>query len=240
MHTNTFITYLHKKNHENPNIIRPCAEVGKQPPVEKPAHEKTVSDIIRDREPEAPGFEKDRLMLRHTFAFSLARLARLQEAQEAQAEKNVPILLPMEKWLSSKITVTKEKELSPIEEFWQMRKEKSSYAILPGGRIIDLQTLAGGDYSHSSYPLMMHAPAANREAVVTREKMMQIEQTITTQTRQLEKRLNDALRAPIAHGKIAGDGILVNQQEIKLSSLTDGVYNMLLERIKKEKSMRGY
>jgi hypothetical protein len=231
MHTTAFVTYLHKGNRENRDIIWPAAGPGDEIPGEKPGTEKTAGDMIR--EPEAPGFEKERLQLRYTFAFSLARA---QEAQPAGSHiKNVSILLPAEQWLSSKTTTTKENELSPIEEFWQKAAGSSTSPIVPGSRIIDLQSLADGDYTHP-YPVMRHAPP--QEAEITREKIMQIEQTIAAQTKQIEKRLQDATRT--SPGKTGINGLFSGQQEIKLSFLADGVYKILLDRIKKERSMRGY
>lgn len=231
MHTTAFVDYLHKGNRENQEIIRSTAAPGNETPVEKPGMEKTAGDMIR--EPEAPGFEKERLQLRYTFAFSLARAL---EAQPAGGHiKTVPILLPTEQWLSSKASTTKEKELSPIEEFWQRAIERSTTPNVPGTRIVDLKSLAGSDYTNP-YPVMRHAPP--QETTVTREKILQIEQTIAAQTKQLENRLKDAART--SPGKTALDGLFTGQHGATISNLADGVYKILLDRIKKERSMRGY
>ncbi|UCH97382.1 MAG: hypothetical protein JSV88_11165, partial [Candidatus Aminicenantes bacterium] len=118
-----------------------------------------------------------------------------------------------------------ETELSHIEKFMQQGREKG----------INLKSLLGYDYP-AAQPLMKHV--YSHEKNVTREQIKQIEQTIAARGKQLENRLKDAIKT--SPGKSGLAGFPAGQPGVKLSNLAESVYKILLDRIKKERSMRGY
>lgn len=201
---------------------------------------RTYGEALREKTPlpELPGFERERLESRYTSAFYLAGKQDTQVPHTHRQSR--PLSMPAKEWLSSR-TVTAEmvepgSEPSSIENFLQKGKEQAA-ASRPAAaqRTIDLSSLAGENDSHRQ-PVIKHAPPT--ENSLTEERIKKIEQTIITQTRQFENRLKDAVKT--SETKIGSRETTAIPTGSKLSNLADGVYDLIVERIKRERSMRGY
>jgi hypothetical protein len=84
-------------------------------------------------------------------------------------------------------------------------------------------------------PVIKHAPPP--ENGLSEERIKKIEHTIASHTKQFETRMKDAVTtsaSSFAAGISSG-----TSQDMNLSSLTDNIYNLLVERVKRERRMMG-
>jgi len=100
---------------------------------------------------------------------------------------------------------------------------------------IDLGSLAGENDSNRP-PMIKHAPSAENH--LFEERIKKIEQTITTHTKQFETRMKDTITTSASSFAAGVSSVL--PPDLNLSSLTDHVYHLLMERVKRERRMMGY
>jgi hypothetical protein len=185
--------------------------------------------------PDLPGFERERLELRYTSAFYLAGTQDSERPHRRMKEPH--LMLPAKLWLSSKTGIASGTEPSPIENFMRKGREQGTSTSSLSQRTIDLSSLAGdNDFNRHSHSAMTHfSPADNKTSEI---RFNEIEKTIATHAKQLENRLKDVVKTSGAESAFTGSTAV--QPGVKLSNLADGVYKMILDRIKRERSMRGY
>jgi hypothetical protein len=186
----------------------------------------------RESYPELPAFAKERIEKRYT---SIFYLTGTQDAPAAASTvKDIQSFLPPRQWLSSDSFPGAQENLDNNEFPWKSGTKAGKLTSL-APRSTSLRSLVEEDYTDPR-PVMTHFSRA--EDNVSEIRIKKIEQTIVTHAKQLETRLQDAVNTSRAES--AFPGLQAVKPGANLSSLADGVYGMILERIKRERSMRGY
>jgi hypothetical protein len=187
---------------------------------------------------ELPGFTRDTLETRYTSRFFLNKPGTLNNDSPPVpiTIKNVHLNLPAENWLVLGPGAFKEEELNPLEKLWQEAKARStasSAALTPGSKTIHLASLVFKD--SSKYPDMNYF---SPEAVGRfQEAVKKIEKKIAAETERFTSNIN---RTISSSKSISSSMFFSSVPQAVLSQMADNVYNLILERVKKERKMRGY
>jgi hypothetical protein len=203
--------------------------------------------------PDMPRFDGERLELRYTSAFYPGGAHRSQMPRPTRKARS--LVLPTAKWMSLK-TVTeaasiqmpsKSRQQKQAPEMRRIRWEHGhtphaftrtapgDYGVRSTISNSDLKSSAGENYA-GAYPARKHF--SSDESYFYKERIKNIEQTIALQKKQFEEPMKNAAAsstAPFATG-ISPDV----KRDINLTTLTDNIYNLLMERVKRERRMMGY
>lgn len=187
--------------------------------------------------PELPGLDKEVLESRYTSRFFL------KEQQSIESEsgpgspmpmtiKNVHLNLPVENWLAFGPNVLKEEEPSPIEKLWKQAKDSIPSTSFPGSpRTMELRSLVFKD--SSKYPAMSYfTPEVTGRY---QEAVKKIEKKIAAETERFKANINRTISS--ASSTSSSTSLISGGN---LSQIADNVYSLILEKVKKERKMRGY
>ncbi len=181
--------------------------------------------------PELPGLDKEVLESRYTSRFFLKKQQSIESGSGPGSPmpmtiKNVHLNLPVENWLAFGSKVLKEEEPSPIEKIWQQAKAAETSLAFPGSRTMELGVSLFKDSSR--YPAMSYFTPDM--AGPSQETLKKLEKKIASET----KKFRDTVESKItSSGSPAIPAINLNQ-------MADSVYHLIVEKVKKERKMRGY
>jgi hypothetical protein len=183
--------------------------------------------------PELPGLDKEVLESRYTSRFFLKKQQSIESESGSDSPipmtiKNVHLNLPVDNWLAFGPKLLKEEEPSPIEKLWQQAKDSIPSTSFPGSpRTMELRSLVFKD--SSKYPTMSYfTPEVTGRY---QEAVKKIEKKIAAET----ERFKADIDRSISLSKSAPSISVGN-----LSQMADNVYRLIVERVKKERRMRGY
>ncbi|MCP5107284.1 MAG: hypothetical protein GY950_28110, partial [bacterium] len=249
-HAAAFITYLIQKGNGEKEISPVTLTSLSAPSTQSetaatstPATPRSYGEALKNKVPmpEVPGFERERLEFRHTSAFNLAGK---QEAREAHTPQKVrPLVMPAKEWLSSRTVTDKIREprgagMDPPGERAAAGPLSPLSPLSIGPRAIDLRSLTGdGDKDPGRRPSMMrHADHAENR--LSEDRIKKIEQTIAVQKKQFETRMKDTV---VSSASSIASGISPGiPKGMDIARLTDNIYNLLVDKVKRERRMMGY